>query len=163
MPPIVPDVTAQNVAGDEPAAPSGSDTGADANASADTPDLSVIQQLDAQWARGDWDSVIDLLMAESGKPDAVLTEETIKEKLYAANINAGHAALRLGNKEGAMDYFFAALEIAPERGEGDTGLSLVQRSYMDEARQLLERLQQQQAQAAQPAPPAEEQTTDSQE
>lgn len=160
MPPIVPEVAPQSVTGDQaavlPDAPLTDEYG-DADAAGRT----VIEELDLLWAQGDWDSVIDLLGAESENPEAALDAATINEKLYAAYINAGHAALRLNNREAALGHFFAAMELAPERGEGDAGLSLIRRSYMDEARQLLETLQQDQAQQQQPQaqadPPADPQ------
>lgn len=159
MPPIVPAVD-----GAPSAAPSteASDVAAWPEAAngagmlAASGEMTLAQHLDTLWADHEWESVILLLEEERGNPDAGLDAATITEKLYAARINAGYAALQLNRKDEAMTHFLAAMALAPDRGESEPGLVMVQNRYIDEAKQILQELERQHAERQQQPLPQQE-------
>src|SRR5262249_19598537 len=104
MPPIAPVVAEQQASADDVSAASDGvispSTGGDATPVVEAIDQeSVAHRLDVLWANHDWEDVIRLLEDARGKPDAPFDASAMRDKLYAAHINAGYTALRLQNKE----------------------------------------------------------------
>ncbi len=86
----------------------------------------TVQQLDALWARSDWDGVISLLEAQQRAAAPIFSAAVLKEKLYAAQVNAGRTVLQSGNVERARQYFLRAIEVDPNRPEAPDAIRSTQ-------------------------------------
>lgn len=90
--------------------------------------VSTVPRLDALWASSDWEGVIALLEAQQWAATPIFSNAVLQEKLYAAQVNAGHTMLKAGNVTQAQQYYRRAIAVDPARPEAPDAIRSVEQA-----------------------------------